>query len=230
MRWQSISQIGSSLAEDAKRLLSALGAQPRATVLTNDWHERSCYAIRDLWGTPVWAPAAGLPERGGELDGRPDHVYEEGTALPAGLRAFKIEAAWAGEHVLLWRALTGEGVLFTGDAINGQLPEQHPEPDNWRRAPGLYLGVPPFYILWLTDPAQLQASLKRAMVEPFEVICGSHARPYRDHPREALAQLLSQDWTATILAGNRPAVYPALLEASDYGRKTSWPLQVRRRT
>ncbi len=57
---------------------------PIATVLTNDWHERDAYRLHDRWGTPVWAPTAGLPERGGELEGTPDHVYEEGTALPGG--------------------------------------------------------------------------------------------------------------------------------------------------
>jgi hypothetical protein len=48
-----------------ERLLAVLGGPPRATVLTNDWHERACYRLRDRWSTPVWAPAAGLPDRGG---------------------------------------------------------------------------------------------------------------------------------------------------------------------
>jgi hypothetical protein len=65
-----------------ERLLSIIGGPPQATMLTTDWHERACYHLRDRWGTPVWAPAAGLPERGGDLAGQPDHTYEEGTPLP----------------------------------------------------------------------------------------------------------------------------------------------------
>lgn len=61
----------------------------------------------------MWALATGLPERGGELEGRPDHAYEDGTRLPGGLRA--------GDHVLLWPAPGGACVLFTGDALNGQV-------------------------------------------------------------------------------------------------------------
>src|SRR6266542_6290659 len=80
-----------SVASD--QLLAMVGGQPIATVLTNDWHERDAYRFRELCGTPVWAPAAGLPERGGELEGRPDYVYEEGASLPGGLRALAIRGA-----------------------------------------------------------------------------------------------------------------------------------------
>ncbi|MGH2352703.1 MAG: hypothetical protein ACRDJN_13940 [Chloroflexota bacterium] len=52
----------------------AFGRPPRATVLTNDYHERDAYALRERWQTPVWAPAAGLRSRGGELDGEPDYT------------------------------------------------------------------------------------------------------------------------------------------------------------
>ena len=128
-------------ADGGDRLVSLLGARPVATVLTNDWHERSCYALRERWDTPVWAPAAGLPARGGELEGEPDYLYEESTALPGGLRALKIDGVFAGEHVLHWRAPTGEGVLFTGDVVNGQNTELRTTTRNWRDAPGLYLGV-----------------------------------------------------------------------------------------
>ena len=206
------------------RLLRLLSSAPRATVLTSDWHERASYLLRERWGTPVWAPAAGLRERGGELDGTPDHFYEEGTPLPGGLRALKLEGVFPGEHLLRWRAPTGEHVLFTGDAINGQLPEHHPRPDDWRAAPGLYLGVNPLYAAWLADPVRLQAGLRRALAEPCDLLCGSHARPFCDEPAVALRLLLEQDWAALILAGNRPAVYTTLLRRLDFGRRDSLPL------
>jgi hypothetical protein len=210
------------------RLLAVLGGPPRATVLTDAWHERACYRLRDRWGTPVWAPAAGLPERGGDLEGRPDHTYEEGTPLPAGLRALRLEGGFVpGEHLLLWRAPTGGGVLFTGDAISGQAPEREPRLDDWRRAPGLYVGVGPTMLSWLADPPRLQAGLRRALTEDFALLCGAHARPYREHPKAALAQLLAQDWAAILLTGGRPAVYTDLLQITELGRRTSLPLQVR---
>ena len=190
-----------------ERLRALLGEPPRATVLANDWHERACYRLRDRWGTPVWAPAAGLPERGGELEGRPDHTYEEGTPLPGGLRALKLEGGLSlGEHLLMWRAPTGDGVLFTGDVVNGQAPERQPQLDDWRRAPGLYVGVGYIPVSLVADPPRLQAALRRALAEDFELLCRAHARPYREHAKAALTQLLAQDWAAILLTGGRPAV------------------------
>jgi hypothetical protein len=135
------------------RLRALLGGPPRATVLTADWHERAGYALRDRWGTPVWAPAARPPARGGDLEGRPDPTSEAGTPPPGGLRALRLEGGFVpAEHLLLWRAPTGGGVLFTGDAINGQAPERQPGLDDWRRAPGLYVGVGPTLLPWLAAP------------------------------------------------------------------------------
>ena len=70
-------------AGEAGRVRRLVGRPPVATLLTSDRHERDAYAIRERWGTPVWAPAAGLPARGGELAGRPDHAFEDGALLPA---------------------------------------------------------------------------------------------------------------------------------------------------
>jgi len=211
-----------------ERLLAVLGGPPRATVVTNDWHERAGYRLRARWGTPVWAPAAGLPERGGELEGRPDHTYEEGTPLPGGLRALKLEGGlFPAEHLLLWPAPTGDGVLFTGDAINGQAPEHQSGLDDWRRAPGLYVVVGTTMVAWLADPPRLQAGLRRALAEDFTLLCGAHAQPYREHPKAALAQLLAQDWAAILLAGGRPAVYTDLLRHTAGGRRATLPLRAR---
>jgi hypothetical protein len=200
-----------------------------ATVLTSDWHERGCYALRERWGTPVWAPAAGLRERGGELDGRPDHTYEEGTRLPGGLRARKIDGAFPGEHVLAWEAPSGGRALFVGDSLAGQVGPDHPDPAHWGRAPGLYLGVVDRYLWWLPDPERLRTSLRRLLDDPGDVdlLCSAHAPPFRDQARATLAQLLAFDWRPVLLAGGRPAVYTRLREKAAGGRHPPFPLVAR---
>ncbi len=114
-------------------------------------------------------------------------------------------------------------MLFTGDAVNGQAAETSPVRDGWRTAPGLYLGVAHYYSQWLANPSGLRESLRPALDEEFDLLCGSHARPYRHRAREVLAQLLAQDWPAILRTGGRPAVYPRLLEACQYGRRQSFP-------
>ena len=208
-----------------------LGAPPVATLVTNDWHERSCYAVRERWGTPVWAPAAGLRERGGELDGRPDHPYEAATPLPGGVRAHKIDGVFAGEHVLDWVAPSGERVLFAGDTLRAQVGPDHPDLERWGGPPALYLGSSYQYVEWIPDPERLRASLRRLLAEAGELalLCCGHSPPYRDHARDALAQLVAFDWRPVLLAGGRPVVYTRLLEKTDRGRRQSFPLVVRAR-
>ena len=186
-------------------LWSLIGRPPRATVLTNDWHERDAYAIRARWGAPVWAPAAGLRERGGELDGRPDHTYEDGGTLPGGLRAVKIAGKFAGDSVLVWLAPTDEHVLFTGDAINGHFNPDNPLVHPARGAPGLYLGAGSFY-LRLADPDALKASLRPLLAQPLDMICGAHGEPYRHNAREALARLVALDWAPYLRERKHPVV------------------------
>jgi hypothetical protein len=193
-------------ADVADALWARLGRPPVATVLTNDWHERDAYTIRARWGTPVWAPQAGLPEHGGDLEGEPDATYDEATALPGGLRAVQFKGRMPGDHLVLWpledRAASlppcPRGVLFTGDAINGRAnPDNPANAAHPRREPGLYLGAGSYY-LGHPDPASLKASLRRAVdALPGEVgmVCGAHAEPHRDRPAEALAALLDLDWS-----------------------------------
>ena len=197
----------------AARLWGLLDRPPVATVLTSDWHERDAYRLRAQWGAPVWGPAAGLPERGGEFDGRPDHAFEDGAALPGGLRAIKIAGGWIrGETVLAWRAPGGAAVLFTGDMLNGQSNPAHPQPYAWRRAPGLYAGVRHRYFVRsperMPDPRTLQAGLRRLLPEAVDLVCGGHGAPYGGGPGEdaaaALARLLAMDWTPALAAGGVP--------------------------
>ena len=66
------------------RLRAVLGSPPRATVLTSDWHERAAYRLRDRWGTPVWAPAAGLPEWGASWRAAPTTPTRRARPCPPG--------------------------------------------------------------------------------------------------------------------------------------------------
>ena len=52
------------------------GRRPIATVLTNSWHERSSYVLRDRYGIPVWLPAAGAAD----MEGAPDHLVPSSTS------------------------------------------------------------------------------------------------------------------------------------------------------
>ena len=193
------------LAESGGELWPLLGRPPQATVLTNDYHERDAYVIRERWGTPVWAPAAGLPARGGELEGQPDHLYEDGQTLPGGLRAIKIAGKFAGDTVLAWQAPTGERVLFTGDAINGEFNPDNPLVHPRRGAPGLYLGAGPFYLRDL-DVEALKASLRPILSGRVDLLCGAHGQPVRENAGAALARLVELDWTPFLQEGRHPVV------------------------
>ena len=93
-----------------ERLLALLGTTPKATVLTNDMHERGAYEYREKWGAPVHAPAYGTL-----YDGAPDQLYRNGDTLPGGLRAYKLEGgAFPGDTVLRWEAPDGTRVLVHG--------------------------------------------------------------------------------------------------------------------
>ena len=210
MRWKAASLPGRLSAHLRP---PCAGRAPAATVLTSDFHERDAYRLRAQWGTPVWGPAAGLPERGGEFDGRPDHLFEDGAALPGGLRAIKIDGGWIrGETVLAWRTPGGAAVLFTGDTLNGQANPAHPAPYAWRRAPGLYAGVRNRYLVRrperMPDPRTPEAGLRRLLTEEVDLVCGGHGVPYGGRPGEdaaaALTRLPAMDWAPALAAGGVP--------------------------
>jgi hypothetical protein len=167
--------------EGLARLRRLVGARPVATVLTSDGHERDCYRVRERWGTPVWAPAArgGGAARPYALEGHPDHAYGEGTALPGGLRPVAVEGLWEADCFLLWLAPGGQRVLFTGDALNGQVETALARADHYRREPGLAFGSRPGYFERHPDQEGLKRSLRRVAQEiDFDLICGAHGRPY----------------------------------------------------
>jgi len=176
-----------------ERLERLMGERPSAIVLTSDGHERDAVAFRERWSAPSWGPIPVESERGIGYDGEPDHMYEEGSAeeLPGGLRAIRVAGLWGGDHVLVWRAPTGERVLFTGDPVNGQVQLELARENHFRRPNALNFGARPGYVERHPDPGALRRSLSRLLEEEFELLCGAHAVPFRDNPKAALAELLA---------------------------------------
>ena len=176
----------------AERLSRLVTEAPIATLLTSDGHERFCYALRQQWGTPVWGPTPGEGQRPVEYEGRPDHLYVAGDTLPGGLRAIKLAGMWRGDHALLWHAPSGERILFSGDILNGQVEPDLSHPEHFRRRPGLFFGARPGYAERHANRAALKASLERLLAEEFDIIAGSHSRPFRDDPtpKAALTTLI----------------------------------------
>ncbi|MBI3973856.1 MAG: hypothetical protein HY332_21470 [Chloroflexi bacterium] len=170
--------------------LRAMGGVPIASVLTNDMHERDAYALRRTYGVPVWASAAGVPD----YDGTPDRLFEDGAALPGGLRAITIEGPFPGDTCLLWTAPEGTRVLFTGDMVMGGAFDEDPRVDVTLREPGLYLHGVNSHPRGSKDMAAFKASLRRLLDEEFDLVCPAHGRPYGRpygaNPKAALARLL----------------------------------------
>ena len=131
-----------------------------------------------------------MAQRDVAYGGKPDHFYKEGDTLPGGLIAIKLAGAWSGDHALLWQAPTSERVLFSGDILNGQVETDLAHADHYRREPGLYFGSRPGYAERHENRAGLKASLLRLLQEDFDLICGSHGRPFRDDPKAALSRLI----------------------------------------
>ena len=178
---------------DRLERLIGIGRHPITTVLTSDGHERDALAFRERWSAPIWGPIPVASERGIGYDGQPDHMFEEGNAkdLPAGLRAIRLSGLWGGDHALLWRAPTGERVAFTGDPVNGQVHLDLAREDHFRRPNALNFGARPGYADRHPDPPALRRTLSRLLDEDLDLLCGSHAIPFRDNPNVALTALLT---------------------------------------
>lgn len=174
-------------AEIEGRLENLIDEVPIATVLTSDGHERSCYDLRDRWGIPVWGPATEPAQRPVAYEGKPDHIYDVETELPGGLVAHKLRGAWQGDHALLWR---DEGILFTGDILNGQVERSLVPEDHYRYHSGIYFGARAGYIDRHEDPEGLKESILPLLGWDFDTICGSHGTPFRDDVKSAVTRLL----------------------------------------
>ena len=188
------------------------GAPPVATLLSTDWHERDAYVLRERFGIPVWAPATGVPDRGGGLEGEPDHLYDDAAVLPGGVRALQIAGTGQADHALSWLAPDGTRVLLTGDLLNGSADPHHPLAAALpRRHPGLYGGASREDLLQ-RDPDAIRRGLQRLRAEPCDVICGGHGVPVGGQDgilldghggaHDALTGLLSLYWAARLAAGD----------------------------
>ncbi len=185
-------------------LLSRMGGDPIATLLTYTFHERSAMRLRDRFGVPVWAP------RGGDAvldEGMPDHRYDDGARLPGGVRAITIrvdgpQAEPTGESFLLWEtpdpSRSGrQRVLFAYDRIVPRVRSNDPAmvPLRAYRGPIVW-----FTRSWLPDgPTEVQlarsrhltSAMRRLLSEEFDLICpGHHQEVMRDDPKAALARVL----------------------------------------
>ena len=176
-----------------ERLRSLIDRPPVATVLNSDGHERACYAVKERWKAPVWGPIPVESERGSGYDGTPDKLYQEGDGqrLPGGLIPIRVNGLWGGDHALFWKAPSGESVLFSADLLNGQVNLDLARPDHFRRPDELNFGSRPGYVDRHPDRAALAASLRRLLQEPIDLICGSHATPFRRDPKDAIQRLLA---------------------------------------
>jgi glyoxylase-like metal-dependent hydrolase (beta-lactamase superfamily II) len=154
-------------------LESFWGELPVATLLTSAWHERDAYVFRQLYGTPVWASRAGA----GQNAGAPDHFFDDGDSLLGGLRAVQIAKSFAGEAAFLLDAADEGRALFTGDAIEGPIPDT-----DWQVSLQLY-GNP--------APEIFRDRFRRVLNESFTVVFDGHGRPLRDDPHSAIADLLA---------------------------------------
>jgi hypothetical protein len=99
-------------------------------------------------------------------------------------------SSWDWRAATTWQPPNDERVLFTGDVLNGQVDTDLARGDHHRREPGIYFGSQPRYVERHVNPAALKASVERLLELEFDTIAGSHARPFRDDSRAALARLL----------------------------------------
>ena len=103
----------------------------------------------------------------------PDHLHDEATELPAGLRATALGGISAGEHALLWPR--ERGVLFVGDAL-GTTSYWIPEAGRLGTHPRL-------------RPPQL---LRRLLEVEFASLAVGHGEPILDTAKAELRAYLEQ--------------------------------------
>jgi hypothetical protein len=200
-------------ASSLERIVTLLGGLPVATLLATGMHERSCYALRERWGIPVWAPRTAAPL----LEGSPDHLYDAGDILPGGVRASVIRGPFPGEHILAWTAPTGERVLFTADGIQGPSnpANSHAYPYNWRHSLGVYVGAAPIYYMLVVeggDPQALRADIATVLETHVDLLCGAHSLPLRasvdapEGPHVFLTRIVELDW-ASLTSSRQPPMH-----------------------
>jgi glyoxylase-like metal-dependent hydrolase (beta-lactamase superfamily II) len=153
------------LAEPAMLDLMRLG-RPAGVICTNGNHARACQWYRDRWSFPVHAHAEAAAELGVEVD----VPVEDGTLLPGGLRACRIEGAAPGEIAVIHPG----GVVCVGDALI------HLESHGFALLPEKYR----------TEPQLLPGSLRKLLRWEFDILTFAHGWPLVGRARAQLAALL----------------------------------------
>lgn len=141
--------------------------KPNAIVLTAKCHQRSAWRYRRQLGSEVWAPAGTAP-----MDEEPDHRYEEGDGLPAGLRPIRTPGPEAVHYCLL---MDGGPVLFCSDLLSVR--------------DGRLEFVP---LEYHDDPPQTRRSVEGLLHLDFSVLCLDHGPPIADDPKQAIRDLLAR--------------------------------------
>ena len=147
-------------------------AETKHVILTAGHHQRSSWRYRKEFGAAVYAPIGS-----DGLDEEPDHRYEEGADLPAGIRAIKGEWYPTYYH-LLYTHSDETKVLFCGDLIT------HWDDGIYRFPMGEYV---PSY-----EPAIEE--VKRLMELSATVLCPGHADPTADGYQAALQSALDYEY------------------------------------
>ena len=131
--------------------------------LTSGSHQRSAWRYREELGARVYAPALSK-----ELDEEPDGRYDEGDALPGGLKEIFTPGAGTTQHTFLLEG--NQGVAFV--------------PDLLMRPPDSKLGLVPAE--FMHDPDEARRSVEKLLVLHFSVLCLSHGLPVLDDPQAAI--------------------------------------------
>jgi glyoxylase-like metal-dependent hydrolase (beta-lactamase superfamily II) len=161
------------LAKDA--LAEVVGdAKPAAVLLTNANHERGAAWFREMLKVKVLAHRAAEPE----LEIKAVEFFDDGAALPTGLRAIHLPGSSASETAFF--TSKHGGIVFCGDALVN-LP-----------AIGDFSFLPDRYS---KDPKQSRQSLLKLLPLDFQIMTFGHGHPIIRDAKARLATLLSGDET-----------------------------------
>jgi glyoxylase-like metal-dependent hydrolase (beta-lactamase superfamily II) len=145
-----------------------------AIIMTSGNHERSAWRYRRELGVRIYAPSDA-----DDLYEEPDVFFDEGTALPGGLRAYRARA-FSNTCYLVYTHEDGTGVLFCGDLIC-----HYPgEPYRFPSQPGYF------------DTDGGEADARRLLELPLTVLCAAHAEPSPNGCREALEGAIARQSSA----------------------------------
>jgi glyoxylase-like metal-dependent hydrolase (beta-lactamase superfamily II) len=145
------------------------GAKPAAVLLTNANHERGAAWFRDALKVKVLAQRAAEPE----LEIKADAFFDDGAALPSGLRAIHLPGATASETAFF--TPKHGGIVFLGDALVN-LPDSGFDflPEKYSK-----------------DPEQSRRSLRKLLALDFQIMTFAHGHPIIRDAKARLAALLS---------------------------------------